>query len=135
MNQDSNEQSQKRGTLLCLISLACELLPVILTYIVYLIFEIFPDIETAIGEKTLDALTNIWEILFVISVLAGVALLIYVRVKYPRHTLGRILMWIYIAFAVLCLVAIVVSMILCYLTCMACENSWQSCADTCRGCE
>ena len=39
--------------------------------------------------------------------IAAIVLMIYVRVTYPKNTFGKILMWVYIAFFVLTVVAII----------------------------
>jgi len=49
--------------------------------------------------------------------LAGFVLMIYVRVKYPDNTYGKVVMWVHIVFAIIFVVSIILLYIACYLAC------------------
>ena len=59
-----------------------------------------------------------------ISSLVGLVLMIIARVKYPKKTFPKILMWLYIA-------KIIIAIILLIIVCIACV----SCVNNAQGCE
>ena len=56
--------------------------------------------------------------------------MVVVRVKYPKNTFGKVLMWIYIVEIILA----IISVVLLFLMCMACANSIDGIFSGCRGC-
>ncbi len=48
-----------------------------------------------------------------ILMLAGIALMIYVRIKYPNNIFGKVLMWLYIIMLVLYIILIIISFVAC----------------------
>ena len=63
------------------------------------------------------ALSKIFSSLSGICPIAGLFLLITVRVKYPEYKPGKIIMWVYIITVGISLVAFILFAIFCYVTC------------------
>lgn len=55
--------------------------------------------------------------------ISGIIVMIIGRVKYPTNKFLKIVMWIIIGSIILCLIAIVIFMILCYVTCANMDTS------------
>lgn len=125
------DQDKKQANILCLISLACELLPAILACISFSALRQIFEVNVT-SEPTNDILQNILSVVCVILMITGIAILIYVRVKYPWHVFGKVLMWVYIILAVICIILLIVAMVICYATTMACAGSCTSCVEVCQ---
>ena len=54
-------------------------------------------------------------------------IIIYVRVKYPKNTFGKVLMWIYIVMFVLYIITMAVIIIACGIACSACIDECEKC--------
>ena len=52
--------------------------------------------------------------------LIGLIMMVYVRVKYPKNVLGKVSMWLYIATFVISIVLLVVAIVACGITFVAC---------------
>ena len=55
--------------------------------------------------------------------IAALVLMILVRVKYPQSVFGKVLMWLYIALAILVVVFIAVTIIACGLAFISCVRN------------
>ena len=55
--------------------------------------------------------------------IAALVLMILVRVKYPQSVFGKVLMWLYIALAILVVVFIAVTIIACVLAFISCVRN------------
>lgn len=116
---------EKKANILCLISTFLGLSPLIIAIITAPIYKQFSSISTNQSVIT----TKIGSILSTFSglgVIAGLVLMIYVRVKYPKNTFGKVLMILYIVAIALALIAIIVVIIACSIAC-------GSCLEQCRG--
>lgn len=126
------EQDKKRADKLCIVSLVCVLLPAILTYVFVNITGLYSGIKADIGPDGMNLFSNIWGLLSVLLFIAGITLLIYVRVKYPKNTFGKVLMWVYIVMAILLLITFMVALLVCYTSAVACGESTYSCLQDCK---
>ena len=118
-------EQERQANKLCWISLACALgskLVPVLWGIISLIrdkAEIFQgQFYNYIGTYFYGIIGFACEILGV----AALVLMIHVRVKYPKNTFGKVLMWLYIIYLVLMAIAVIALIVACY-----------QCAQTCRG--
>ena len=118
-------EDDKKANKLCTISL-------ILKYGVGMVLGAIYGVIEGLGSKFNIALngsgSSIFEwILTTCSFAAGIAafvLMIIVRVKYPKNTFGKVLMWIYIAE----IIVAVISMIVLFIMCMSCIDSLRGCS-------
>jgi hypothetical protein len=60
--------------------------------------------------------------------IAAFVLMIYVRVKYPKNTFGKVLMWVYISVIVIYMIFIIVIFISIGLACGACIIELENCS-------
>lgn len=93
---------------------------------------IFDDLSTT----QMQDMSNIGEIITVGlgliswgSRIAALALMIYVRVKYPNNIFGKVLMWIYIALIVIGIIVLSVVIISCGIAFGACVNGMMECGE------
>lgn len=125
MNQSqtpNDEQNNKHANTLCAISLICELIPLILSGIFLSTMNSMTEINTpAFSEMFMNVLSTL-ELLLVI---AGLILMIYVRVKYPKNIFGKVLMWLYIALAVIGIIIFIVYLIFVMIACISCISCLQ----------
>ena len=122
MNRRNDE---KFANTLCWISLACLIVPFILSPIGAKILLATSD--TFLGGL-FSFLNGVFSILFTIARILGVVLMIYVRVKYPYNIFGIVLMWIYIIILVLIILFIIFMMVLCN----GCMDGMSGCLQECR---
>ena len=128
MEQPNNNQKANR---LCCISLACVILPAVLTVLLPSVWDAF-IVSKQDGSLVLDILRNIFSVVGCLSFITGIATLIYVRVKYPQNRFGKVLMWIYIVITVIMIIALIVLMIMCHYMIVTCGESCGSCLSECR---
>ena len=111
-------EDQKAANILCIVSLILMfILPFICSIIVVLMMEYLPEDSTItqVAWLILGGITTF-------SPLLSLGMMIYVRVKYPKSTFGKVLMWLYIAFVVIAVIAIIV-------VCAACAYEIKRCTD------
>ena len=107
-----NQGNNKTATILCIVSLIC-------CYAPYLILELFTLLSVGVidGSETVyticGVISGILQVVHIIGIIASIVLIIVVRVKYPTHTFGKIVMWIYIVQFVVFLIFTVVTIIAC----------------------
>ena len=114
---EQNVYNDKHANHLCIISLACSLLPPIITAIIITI------VSALTGPEYSDIPSIIMNILGTIDtlgVIAGIAMMIYVRVKYPGNTFGKVLMWLYIILAALAVILFIIYMVVALVACISC---------------
>ena len=115
-----NQNDNKKANILCLIALTNMFIINILGAIVVGITKIiFGTALAGVGS----ILSVIVGVLYMLSPIISAAIVIYVRIKYPKNLFGKILMWILIIIAV-CIGFIVITTM---LFCMWCENELSSC--------
>lgn len=111
--------------ILCMISILCEIVPFIMD-------GVFTGAVQTLSYKVsenpgLMMIRNLIGSLAGIGFVAGIVLLIIVRVKYPQNTFGKVLMWVYIVFAVLCFLAFFLFLVACSIACNGASSSCFSC--------
>jgi len=123
MPQEPTPEDNKRANILCIISLACELLPFLLASV----FSFFTSTLTEVTEVDLDAASSASDILMnilstgcLLLMIAGLAIMIYVRVKYPKNVFGKVLMWLYIVLGTIAIIIFIVYMLFILWACISC---------------
>jgi len=104
-NDDNNNEKANK---LCLISLALALLP---NLIENFLWDVLPEVSEWV-DKILSMLGICFPIAFI--------MMIYIRIKYPKNTFGKVLMIFYI-------IAPIVFMVCACFAMVACFESIQSC--------
>lgn len=112
-----NEEDNKRANKLCIISLACVFAPLIISAILMAIISALTDSYPA---DAVNFINNILGSVNTLAIIAGIALMIYVRVKYPKNIFGKVLMWLYIIIAALAVIVFILYMIFALVTCISC---------------
>lgn len=121
----NRRNSEKEANLLCWISLACLIVPFILSPLGAKILLATSD--TMVGGL-FSFLNSVFSVVFVLARILGVVLMIYVRIKYPHNIFGIVLMWIYIIVLVLIILFIIFIMVLCN----GCVDGMSGCLQECR---
>lgn len=119
-------EDDKRANILCIISLACEILPILITSIL----SIFTSTITELMEVNMDTeasalseiFTNIFAIASLLLMIAGLTIMIYVRVKYPKNVFGKVLMWLYIVVGIIHLILLIAYILFIILACVSCMS-------------
>lgn len=116
-----DEQNNDRiPNILCLIAVFGDVLLVVLA----MALDGFKSMT--VGTFLGDVVTMLYYIVALLMLLApvlSVAIVIYVRIKYPSNLFGKILMWILIII-VICIIAFIIFII---SFCMWCENELRGC--------
>lgn len=99
--QEKHDNSQ--ANLLCTIS-------VILTFGVSLIIHLFPILDVV------EYITSSCS-------LAGLVLMIIARVKYPKNTFAKVLMWLYIIGIIISTILMIAVFVMCGTACISCANT------------
>ena len=106
-NQQNNVVQPKENdgaTLLCILSL------------IFMYFA--PGVIVAVVENLFPSI----EFLGGLSPLAALVLMIVARVKYPKSTFAKVLMWIYIIQIILAIIGFILLVAFCYVMCGSCEE-------------
>lgn len=132
-------REEKKANRLCVWSLVLNLSVFVLGYIVPKIVEIlclkenellhegpFSDVFTLL-ESTGSIQAFLIRLFLESLWLASIVLVIIVRVKYPRNTFGKVLMWIYIVLFVAALIFLLAVLVTCGIMLGELVNSCQSC--------
>lgn len=102
-------EDNKKATILCIVSLGLMFaIPLICSIITVLLMDAAAD------SSAVQSITMLFGCITAFSPLAALALMIYTRIRYPKSRFGKILMWIYIAIAIL----VVIGVIVVFATCM-----------------
>ncbi len=99
-NNISSNDDNNKANLLGTISLVCLALPFILD-------KILMPFSVELKENIISSISGL-------SLLAGVTLMIFVRVKYPRNILGKVVMWLFILGFIFFIVCIFLVMFACF---------------------
>lgn len=126
-NDMNNPDDERKANVFCIASLICVFLPRVLQFLGYLFFG---TLLQQVGRESVlhDRISGALSALGILSLIAGIVLVIYVRVKYPKNIFGKVLMWIYIVLAVLILIAFIVMLVACTLACSYLIETCQGCA-------
>ncbi len=128
MYNDMNApEDERKANVFCIASLICVFLPRVLQFLGYLLFG---TLLQQVGRESVlyDRISGALSALGIVFLIAGIVLVIYVRVKYPKNIFGKVLMWIYIVLAVLILIAFIVMLVACTLACSYLIETCQGCA-------
>lgn len=118
-------EDEKRANILCIISLACELLPILVNTIFSLFSSTLMEVAEVDVESTVtfsDILMNVWGTVCVALMIAGLAIMIYVRVRYPQNVFGKVLMWVYIIVGVISIIIFIVYILFIIWACVSCMS-------------
>ena len=126
-NDMNNPDDERKANVFCIASLICVFLPRVLQFLGYLLFG---TLLQQVGRESVlyDRISGALSALGILFLIAGIVLVIYVRVKYPKNIFGKVLMWIYIVLAVLILIAFIVMIVACTLACRYLIETCQGCA-------
>ena len=115
----TDKANEKKANILCFISLGCEILPALIFGMILTIISQVTDGQPSAG---LDIITNVLAILNILFVIAGLVLMIYVRVKYPRNVFGKVLMWLFILMLIVTVLLFIFYMAFLFIACISCMN-------------
>lgn len=123
----NDPDDERKANVFCIASLICVFLPRVLQFLGYLLFG---TLLQQVGRESVlyDRISGALSAFGILSLIAGIVLVIYVRVKYPKNIFGKVLMWIYIVLAVLILIAFIVMLVACTLACSYLIETCQGCA-------
>ena len=123
----NDPDDERKANVFCIASLICVFLPRVLQFLGYLLFG---TLLQQVGRESVlyDRISGALSALGILFLIAGIVLVIYVRVKYPKNIFGKVLMWIYIVLAVLILIAFIVMLVACTLACSYLIETCQGCA-------
>lgn len=126
-NDMNNPDDERKANVFCIASLICVFLPRVLQFLGYLLFG---TLLQQVGRESVlyDRISGALSALGILFLIAGIVLVIYVRVKYPKNIFAKVLMWIYIVLAVLILIAFIVMLVACTLACSYLIETCQGCA-------
>ena len=120
-------EDERKANIFCIASLICVFLPRVLQFLGYLLFG---TLLQQVGRESVlyDRISGALSAFGILFLIAGIVLVSYVRVKYPKNIFGKVLMWIYIVLAVLILIAFIVMLVACTLACSYLIETCQGCA-------
>ena len=123
----NDPEDERKANVFCIASLICVFLPRVLQFLGYLLFG---TLLQQVGRESVlyDRISGALSALGILFLIAGIVLVIYVRVKYPKNIFGKVLMWIYIVLAVLIMIAFIVMLVACTLACSYLIETCQGCA-------
>ena len=108
----SSGESKKRADMLCIISLGMMFLSALMPFLLGFV-------DTDSGSKVL---TNIIVDALGFLSLVSIAIMIFVRIKYPKNTFGKLLMWIYIVLVALSVLVLIAIIATCYYIISTCPQ-------------
>lgn len=122
LNETSGQASEhnaaeKRANRFCIISLICELLPILISGVVISTIQILSGTEPSSSPEIIISILSTLNLLLIII---GLILMIYVRVKYPKNIWGKVLMWLYIIFAIIALIFFTLYLMFAVATMISC---------------
>lgn len=126
-------ENNKKANKLCILSLLCVFLPILLSVSLSPILNVLFETSDAETSNTLwDITWNILGIVGLLLLIAGIGLMIYVRVKYPKNTFGKVIMWLYIVLAIFSIIALIITMVICYSAMATCGGAIPEICEECR---
>lgn len=110
-------QDKKNANILCIISLVCYCLPVVLNSIYYVVLTSSIDYTTySYDYDSAGSMSMIISALNFMLFIAAWVLMIVARVKYKNSTFAKVLMWVYIGLFILGVILTVVIIVTCAAT-------------------
>ena len=119
-------EDKKQADKLCIISMILMFAPMAVIFIKNIILGLLFDAgkeEIYYNIASSYVLGSILTFLMAGCGIAALVLMILVRVKYPQSVFGKVLMWLYIALAILVVVFIAVTIIACGLAFISCVRN------------
>ena len=127
--RDLTPQEKKTANLLCILSLLCEVFAV-----GYFLFDGaigFTHLRTDQITQAVVMVDRVLETFSGIALIAGIVILILVRVKYPANVFSKVLIWVYVIVTLLIIVAIVLLIMACFSACTKGAGDIWSCLQGC----
>ncbi len=124
-----SEEDRKKANTLCIISTILLVAPKILSCIGTFISStitgehISKFLYSALATRMVSSMMSALYGLSSLCTIASLVLMIIVRVKYPKSTYGKVLMWIFIILGIIMILAFL--MLLAF--CISCSNSLKGC--------
>lgn len=113
-----SQEDNKKANILCAISLVCWfIVPLIISAISKLYTNSFYSYSNGESECL-----NIIGAGSGLSIIAGIVLMIIVRVKYPNNTFGKVVMWLFIVLTVLAVISVILMIAFLWTLCKGCEG-------------
>ena len=123
-------EENRIANILCMISIACEVVPVLLERLMGMSFMHSLQNTSDYAATAVTTIMSIVSGLGGLAVIAGIVLVIVVRVKYPANLFGKILMWVYIVLFIMALLVVAVVIIACGIACNSLGGDFfQICSD------
>lgn len=122
VNQVETPEEHKAGNTLGIISLCLYFGGPLITFLI----SFAVGFGSGISGTSSSAYTSITTLLSSLSGISGLAayvLMIIGRVKYPKNTLCKVVMWIYIGFLILGILSVILLFAFCYITCSTMDLS------------
>lgn len=116
------EEERKEGNKLGIISLCLYFGAPVVSFILSLIVGFIAGV-TKTTTYSISPLTTLIGSLSGIAGLAAYVVMIVGRIKYPKNTLCKVVMWIYIVLLILCILAFILLIAFCYITCITTDLS------------
>ena len=119
-------EDKKQADKLCIISMILMFAPMVVIFLKNIILGLLFDAgkeEFYYNIASSYVLGSILTFLMAGCGIAALVLMILVRVKYPQSVFGKVLMWLYIALAILVVVFIAVTIIACGLAFISCVRN------------
>ena len=115
-------EEKKAGNTLGIISLCLYFGSPLISFLVNM-FTGFSYGLTKTGSTAYSYVSTIIGAITGLSGLAAYVLMIVGRVKYPKNTLCKVVMWIYIGFLILGILSFIILVAVCYVTCSTMNTS------------
>ena len=128
MQFQKQKEDDKKANMLCIASILC-------TIFGYIAIPMFTDLNSLYWRNSIapsfienifgtlaDRISTVLAGLGGVSHLAGFILMIIARVKYPRNTFAKVLMWIYIIGIILSVLLVVVLVASCFVLLKQCAD-------------
>ena len=119
-------EDKKQADKLCIISMILMFAPMVVIFLKNIVLGLLFDAgkeEFYYNIASSYVLGSILTFLMAGCGIAALVLMILVRVKYPQSVFGKVLMWLYIALAILVVVFIAVTIIACGLAFISCVRN------------
>ena len=115
-------EERKAGNTLGIISLCLYFGGPLVTFLLSFIVGFTEGVSRTSSTVT-SSLTTLIGSISGIAGLAAYVLMIVGRVKYPKNTLCKVVMWIYIGFLILGVLSFILFFVFCYITCATMDTS------------
>lgn len=123
-NAPETPEEKRKGNMFSAISLACSVGSKIMAGLFSSSSGLFDSLTTGeVSSGIISILSVFFAAIAGLGNLAAFVLMIYVRVKYPKNTFGKVLMWLYIIGLIFYILAIILAVVMCAM----CLNTIQSC--------